>query len=155
MGEEESKKVCSDAPVWWHPNGMRMRPLSDLQRHSLQIVSDRATLTISPDKEPHKHRVWVLAFEINRVTAFSLKTQLKIPEKTLCLAFALRDDPDSSDEWLTGHYGADSAIPGYYIRSGDYLNIPGPGTGRDGDSNLSILLDNDIRALLEQLLELP
>ncbi|MBI2476558.1 hypothetical protein HYV72_00115 [Candidatus Uhrbacteria bacterium] len=40
-----------------------------------------------------------------------------------------------------------------FIRLGNYLNIPGKGTGRDRDPNVSILLDPDITRAVQQLIE--
>lgn len=155
MEEGKLEKTCGDAPVWWHPDGVRMRPLSGYQEHKLQIFSDRAVLAISPDEDSHEHGIWFLAWRITRTSALSIEVKLKIPEEILRRAFALDRGPHGSDEWLLKHYGADSAARGYYIRAGNYLNIPGPGTGRDGDPNVSILLDEDIQELLRGLLELP
>ncbi len=154
MEEGKPKKTCSDAPVWWHPNGMMMRPMSGYQEHKLQIFSDRAVLTISPAEDPREHNIWLLDWKITRISAFTISVKLKIPEKILRHAFALDDGPYESDEWLLKHYGADAAERGYYVRAGNYLNIPGPGTGHDGDSNISIFLRPDIKEAVRQLLEL-
>lgn len=41
---------------------------------------------------------------------------------------------------------------GAFIRYGNFLNIPSPGTGHDGDPNISILIDGPIRRAVRQLL---
>jgi len=155
MEEGKPAKARGDAPAWWHLNGTKMRPLSDFQHRLLHIISDSATLTISPDENHLERKIWLLSWEITRVSALGIKIELKMPTEVLCRAFALDDDPSSSDEYLLKHYGAGAAERGYYIRAGNYLNIPGPGTGSDGDPNISILLDDDIQELLRELLGLP
>lgn len=75
-------------------------------------------------------------------------------------AFSLTDNfpPfQGLDAELVARYSATVARGGKFIRAGNFLNVPGPGTGLDGDSNLSIYLSGDIkdaaRGLLTQFLK--
>jgi hypothetical protein len=61
---------------------------------------------------------------------------------------------EESGEWLLDRYGGDSAAQGFYIRWRNCLNIPCPGTGHDGDPNISVTLSDDIKEAVRQLLEM-
>lgn len=71
---------------------------------------------------------------------------------TASAAFGIIDLCHSSSFWMVDKYGATAARQGFFIRYQDYLCLPGPGTGRDGDSNLSILLDEEIQDWVLKLL---
>jgi hypothetical protein len=55
-------------------------------------------------------------------------------------------------EELAKRYDAESASQGRYIRWKRYLNIPCPGTGLDGDPNISIWLSEPIKNAVKELL---
>ncbi len=55
--------------------------------------------------------------------------------------------------WLVGRYGGNSAVQSKFIRWGNFLNIPCPGTGHDGDPNVSIYVTDEIREAVRKLLE--
>lgn len=68
-------------------------------------------------------------------------------------AFGLADTiPDEGGVRLVDRYHATSAALGKFIRQGDFLNIPGPGTGEDVDANLSIFLTPEIKAVAKAVL---
>ncbi len=50
-------------------------------------------------------------------------------------------------------YGADVGVSGKFIRKGVYLNIPCPGTGCEGDPNMSIKLTSYIQRPIECCLD--
>ena len=156
MGEGKPEKACGDAPVWWHQNGVKMRPLFGGGDRTLQVFADAATLTISPNEHSRNDRDrWLVAWEIRRISPCGINGKTAMSAETLCRAFGLAEGTAKSSAWLLQHYGADSAEQGCYIRSGDCLNIPGPGTGRDGDPNISVLLDEDIKEAARHILGLP
>jgi len=68
-------------------------------------------------------------------------------------AFGLSDKPGKYGGELIRRYGADSAERGKYIRRGSSLNIPCPGTGDDGDPNVSIFLSDEIRDAVRKFLK--
>lgn len=48
----------------------------------------------------------------------------------------------------------DAASQGKYVRLGDYLNIPHPGTGLVGDPNVSVQLTTEMKSVVQTLLAL-
>lgn len=156
MIEKNPTGACGDAPVWWHHNGAEMRPLFGGEDKKIEIYSDSALLTISPNEHSRDDRdLWLVTWEIRRLSPCGINGKTTMSTEALCRAFALAEGTAKSSDWLLQHYGADSAEQERYIRSGDYLNIPGPGTGRDGDPNVSVLLDEDIREAVRHILGLP
>lgn len=71
--------------------------------------------------------------------------QVEMDSCQLAAAFGLSDESGDFGDWLIERYRADSAEQRLWIRYGNQLNIPGPGTGHDGDPNISIELDGDIK----------
>lgn len=76
-------------------------------------------------------------------------------DKHLRSAFNLQETCQTEQHslWLIDRFGGDCASQANYIRYKDYLNIPCPGTGHDGDPNISIMLDKDIRDAVRDMLE--
>lgn len=60
-------------------------------------------------------------------------------------AFGLRDGwcPEGGSGLICA-YGGEAAFQGQFIRWKEFLNIPGPGTGHDGDPNISLQLSGEI-----------
>ncbi len=52
-----------------------------------------------------------------------------------------------------GKYGGDAAILGGFIKWKNYLNVPMPGTGADGDPNISIEVTPRIRKAIKDFLK--
>lgn len=68
--------------------------------------------------------------------------------------FGLDDNiNDESGLWFIGRYGGTVAVQGKFLRWGPYLNIPGPGTGRNGDPNISVYVSNEIKQAVQSMLE--
>src|SRR3989344_773371 len=50
-------------------------------------------------------------------------------------------------------YELDAASQGKYVRLGDYLNIPHPGTGLVGDPNVSVQIKAEMKSAVQSLLD--
>lgn len=66
--------------------------------------------------------------------------------------FCLDDGVEEADRWMTRQYRGTTAVQGKYLRQDRYLNIPGPGTGRDGDANISVFVSDGIMKSVRDLL---
>ncbi|MBI2052554.1 MAG: hypothetical protein HYT38_02685 [Candidatus Sungbacteria bacterium] len=142
-------------PVWCHHHGAKMRVEQvDPQNHILIISGSAAEVTIrkassmSPDVEG-----WFVDWEVvqERPYGTGVRGRSWFSDKDLAAAFGLSDDSGVFGDWLIDQFGADSAEQGKYIRWKGFLNIPCPGTGHDGDPNVSIHLDDEIRNAVQQL----
>lgn len=54
------------------------------------------------------------------------------------------------DAVFASAYRADDGSQGLFVRQGRYLNIPGPGTGMQGDPNISFYIDDDVKAAVTE-----
>ncbi len=138
-------------PNWCHMHGRKIS-ISKLvlgKLRSLLLKSNAVILIISQEKD----NLWSVFWEIIFAPNSKVEGNILFTAKELKIAFGLSDDENSkSGQWLIDRYGADVAEQGKYIRRGDFLNIPGPGTGNDGDPNVSIHLDNEIKNAIRDLL---
>jgi hypothetical protein len=152
-------------PKWFNPHGLKMQVVDfNLNKTKLQLGSTAAKLNLQVN--------YFLSNALYRF--FAIERQLTFPklssasgitniERSLAEAmfgistvqpYYRKDDP-RAHEWLKKyHLRATSVWPGVYIRYGRFLNIPGPGTGDDGDANLSIYINDSIKEAVEKLLKL-
>jgi len=67
-------------------------------------------------------------------------------------AFGLSDECSDLGQGMLDEWGGGVALPGSFIRHATYLNIPGPGTGHDGDANISVKLWEETKEGVVRLL---
>lgn len=164
MGEIGKKKRTADAPetrfgmpIWCHHHGSKMRVEKfDHPNHTLVIAGSAAKVTITKVSIHPDTKGWFVDWEVVQWMPCNEGTRGRsfFNDKDLAAAFGLSDESGKYGQWLINRYGADSAEQGKYIRWKDYLNIPCPGTGHDGDPNVSIHLDQQIKDAVRKLLGL-
>ena len=157
------------SPIWWNKHGWKMRVREcytrpryssltkgdDTKPNHLMIKGDAATVTIDED---YLRPGYFIEWEIMRDFSFKLQTggRIHLSAWDLARAFGLNDtnDPEGSWywDWLVRDYGATTGLQGYYVRDRNYLNIPCPGTGRDGDPNVSIRLSKEIKEAVKSII---
>lgn len=95
---------------------------------------------------------WVISWRISEGgTEFSSGARI-FSGTELAAAFDLNDWTGDYRSFLFDKHGAHAAMQGKFIRIGKYLNIPGPGTGHDGDPNISIFVSPAIQGAVRELL---
>lgn len=140
-------------PIWWHHHGMKIKVCREADLWTLNLESSAVSVRISP-YGPYWKVEWRIVFSVLSEVIGNVKMS---PQNLKC-AFGLSDEEDLSmyhegyRTWLIDRFGGDCAVQGLFIRYDDYLNIPGPGTGLDGDPNVSIMLTDEIRNAVRQLL---
>ncbi|MDD4290128.1 MAG: hypothetical protein PHH83_02510 [Patescibacteria group bacterium] len=148
-------------PVWWHHHGFKMRaePL-DKEKCILVISGSAAKITIKNILSEYPNYSfgdgWLVDWEVHQWTPLGLKTigRRQFNNEELLAAFGISSESGDTGGWLIEEFGAESAQQGKYIRWKEYLNIPCPGTGHDGDPNVSVYIEEDIEKAIKQLLEL-
>ena len=136
-------------PVWWHHHGMKMRVESADSTGVLISGSAAGVLITKVYKRNDLYVVdWWVDHGIGRVSG-----TVNFSQNNLRCAFGLKTEVGTGSKWLIDEYGGDSAHQFAYIRSGKHLNIPCPGTGNDGDPNVSIELDASITKAIAKLLK--
>lgn len=149
-------------PDWWHGHGIKVRVHTlDVTARTLVLSSSAAKLTITPHKENPVSSGWDwdVVWEVVHIQPDCKAGGLAaFSNQELAAAFYLSDDPGigaTYSQWLLDRYGGDLAVQGHFIRWEGYtsfLNIPGPGTGHDGDTNLSLGVTPKIKEAVRQLL---
>jgi hypothetical protein len=140
------------APIWWNLNGMKMEKIKFRNGKSLTIENSVAKVTIA--RKHLMHWGWGIRWSIEHEYKCTTSGNLIFIDQQLASAFGLCNNPVYNDsEELIKRYGAEVAAKGLYIRWKDYLNLPCPGTGFDGDPNLSIYLSHEIRMTVKEMLE--
>lgn len=140
-------------PIWWHCHGKKMQIKTlDLGRKFLKLAGSAAELNIEKFAD-FIGDIWnvewcILHSPIENVTGTILFTG-----EELRTAFGLKPvTTPSNDKHLIERFGGDRAYRGKFFGYGNHLNIPGPGTGHDGDPNISIEISDEMRDAIKQLL---
>lgn len=162
-------------PAWWHHRGEKMTvTFLDTVNTVLELTASAASVTIKElEVEPVWQKPllrkkaasaqtpivykteWIVRWQVvQTVNLDFVNGQARFFTEELRAAFGIQPLPrELSHMWLIQQYGADDARQKLFIRRGPYLNIPCPGTGHDGDPNVSIYVTDEIKAAVEQLLK--
>ncbi len=144
-------------PVWFHHHGSKINVAHlyislDGQHKQLILRGSAAELHISRviiANVIYWQVEWtIVQSQIERIIGSVIMTY-----QTLAAAFGLGSSDNDTGQWLLDRFGGDAAKQGQFIRWANYLNIPGPGTGHDGDPNISIEVSEKILKAVGELLE--
>lgn len=136
-------------PKWWHHYGMKMK-LVECTENSIEIEGSAAWLGIIKAKY---EKGWIANWRINHGAHVSeVSGAAWFSDDDLRRAFALRDDIPKFGDWLIKQYGGTTASQGCFIRYRNFLNIPCPGTGHDGDPNISLELSPETQEAVSKIM---
>lgn len=142
-------------PIWWHHHGMKMA-LKELRLEGnapwITIAASAAELKISPVLS--RDTPWALDWRVVHYQPVEEQATGRVlfSAEELQSAFGLSDRMCDFGEWLIDRYGGTTARQGSFIRYRNFLNIPCPGTGHDGDPNISLMLGSDIQQAINTIL---
>jgi hypothetical protein len=143
-------------PSWHHHHSSKLSivgfdNLNSAESKMLILKSNVVDIRIHPDSS---QKGWVVEYEICHSIDSWNKGRVWMSTDNLKTAFGLSDECEEMwGQTILIEHGGDVAYQGMYIRYGRYLNIPGPGTGHDGDANISICVNNEIKGAVELLLQ--
>lgn len=141
-------------PKWCHHHCLKMRVDKFYKDNYLIVIAGSAAQVRITRRAMTVDEGWFVDWEIIHSQQESAEGRVIFTTEELRAAFGLSNSPGGEfSYWLIQDYGGDSASQGKYIRWQNYLNIPCPGTGHDGDPNVSICLDNEIKDTVRWLLE--
>jgi len=140
------------SPIWCHHHCTKMMVKEfDKEQKLLVIAGSAASLRIYP--VPDKEDLWMVDWEVVQSRSEKCNGRIAFTSDQLKAAFGLSNEIFRAGEWLIKRYGGESAAQFKFIRWKNFLNIPCPGTGHDGDPNISLeigeKMKNRIRLLLE------
>lgn len=145
--------MATFGPDWWHHHGTKMRvQKQEKQNQFLVIAGSSATLKVVRRASTVGEGCWYVYWEVIYAPSERANGRVIFTTEELKSAFGLSHESGEHGEWLLKRYRASSAEQGKYVRRGDFLNIPCPGTGQDGDPNISLEIDGEIRTAMRQLL---
>ncbi|MCX6720615.1 MAG: hypothetical protein NTW11_02320 [Candidatus Staskawiczbacteria bacterium] len=139
----------SGAPIWWHKHGSKMRLKVFSHSANIFLVIQGSAAELKVGKLDNR---WIVAWKITQSPTENSSGRIIMNDHSLAQAFGLDDDGLFSSCWLIERYGGTVAHQGQFIRWDKFLNIPCPGTGHDGDLNVSIYLDEKIKEAVGKLL---
>jgi hypothetical protein len=150
--QRDPEMVAGSFPIWWHPHGSKVcvRRL-DKERCLLILAGSAASLRIG---HTANNTAWTVEWEVVQIRDQQKASgRVVFTPDQLRTAFGLSDDSDADGDWIIERFGAHAASQGAYIRWRDCLNVPCPGTGHDGDPNISIKITRPIQEAVRKLLE--
>lgn len=140
------RATASSKPAWFHHKGRYAKMRQADRRESMLLIGSDVAHTIV---QPNSPQEWLITWVITHASG-QVKGSYIFDHEQLAAAFGLVEHY-GEPAWLS-HYDADAGEQGLFIRRGNFLNIPCPGTGHDGDPNISIfvlgVMRDHIRALL-------
>lgn len=154
MSEKKSfpdpKLKMGNIPIWFHNHGSKMDV--PYYNEDLVVIESNAGRVTIQRRETHREILWKVNYHIIHGENMLTYGDIIMTSTTLARAFALDDGCDEFGSQIVKEYGGTTGLQGKYIRYKNYLNLPGPGTGHDGDPNLSIELSEKIISTIKQLL---
>ncbi len=140
-GEEGRPVFQNGHPVWWNLHGYKLRLVPGVSaKIILKATAAELYLYRTPSYDNYKVS-WKIFYSRNELA----QGVVIMHEDVVASAFGLCDKVFSASQWLIDRYGGTAAAQGEFMRYGDFLNIPCPGTGHDGDPNISVFVSDDIR----------
>jgi len=147
-------KPSFGCPVWWHNHGDKMK-IDGFEKDtplSLSITGSAAQVKIFPFGNDRPVKNWLVVWKIRHGLA-EVEGSVVLKFEKLLAAFGLSEEFREYSGWLVEQFGCDSACQGGFIRWKNFLNIPCPGTGNDGDPNVSIFISREIKDAVRKLLD--
>ena len=137
-------------PDWWHKHGSKMRlQTTNANPDIILIAGSAASVTVS---RHDRHQLWAVGWEIVQSQREKSQGLTLMDDNDLQRAFGLRHDLGSNGEWMVKRYGGTTASQGNFHRWQRFLNIPHPGTGLDGDLNVSVELNDATQQAIRQII---
>ncbi|MFC1594812.1 hypothetical protein ACFL3E_00080 [Patescibacteria group bacterium] len=149
------QSVPESMPVWFHKKGLEMQLSHCSPEERLVIISSStANLTI---KNRDKSGTWIIMYTIKHGPGFSrehyTRYHLIFNDDELLRAFVKPSEEEPNleigDETILV---CTAATAGKFARVDRHLNITCPGTGLNGDPNLSIFVTDEIHYAIIDLL---
>jgi hypothetical protein len=135
-------------PKWWHHHGIKMQ-VKGVEPGKCLLLSSSAALVRIMAKESG---YWMVRWGVRHSHTERTDGQVRFSSDDVHVAFGLAEMPSEPSNFLFEEYDAHVARQGKFIRTQDHLNIPCPGTGHDGDPNVSIEITPELTKAIRQLL---
>ena len=145
--EEKKPQFGRSGPIWWHHHGDKMGLIPQKNYQTSLVINNHAARLIIERRQTD----WRVLWQINHGENGSASGYAIFSKDDILQAFGLSSEIGIYGQWLIDRYGGTTAAQFKYIRYLDWLNIPCPGTGNDGDPNISLCIDSKIKNTIKQL----
>lgn len=141
-------------PEWCHLHATKMMVVDENQEgydpNKLKIKGSAAEVSIAELREVPGF--WGVEWKVIHSQIEFAQGRIAMTKDDLEMAFGISDEIGKYGTAILERYGGTTASQGKYVRWRNFLNIPGPGTGHDGDPNVSIELDDQIKSAVRKLI---
>jgi len=154
-----STKVPPAPPKWWnaHGNEMTAGKVGPLDGVPAELFISSGVIAHIKINQVQRRPKWTVDWLLHHFGGLDIPhSGGRIEADTRELLQMLGSDDreqDAGSLWLIERYGGTVALQGKFIRWGRYLNISGPGTGRNGDANISVYVTDEIEQAVRTLIE--
>lgn len=153
-------KLVSETPGWWNPQGHAIKvgtsgTVLTGEKADLALQSKESLDAFIKIRQVYSRDKYTLAWRVNHSGGFDTPYtagSIEVNSNDLKLMFAFLDGAEEGSAWMLRQYGGTAAVQGKFLRHNRYLNIPGPGTGEDGDANISIFVSDEIMMAVRDML---
>lgn len=139
-------------PYWWIEQGKKVELRGgpgDINERQLTIASKRAWLHLISSR---RFEGLEIDWSVRHGDWTKVRGFIEMDPHDLASAFSLQGETRTYDQDYLARFGAEVGKPGSYMRKGPFLILPNPGIGREGDSNMSILITPPIQAAVQRIL---
>ena len=128
-------------PTWFNPHGLKMQLGVALERECVLIKNTSAKVHITKCPLAGFNDHYMVKWEITHYHHARAGGRVLFTQVQMLGAFGI--GVETNDQEL---------IRGRYIRHEQFLNLPMPGTGMDGDPNVSIFVSDEIREAVRKFI---
>jgi hypothetical protein len=156
--QRRDPEIRFGVPIWHHPYGSKMCIQEFSPENQILVISSSAAkVTIRKASSVYQDaKDWFVDWEVVYYKPYQegVQGRSSFSDDDLMEAFGLyKESPEIFvGDQLIKQFGATAGDYGKYIRWKKFLNIPCPGTGHDGDPNVSIYLHEKIQNAVLRLL---
>lgn len=146
-------------PEWFNP--VECLAIEGGERSALEVTENEVIFR-SPHAELHIQRgetrsctrYYSIEWKVIHACGEEASGRSVFPEELVLAAFGLGDiELPPCARFLVEQYDSNIGAQGRFIRKGNFLNIPCPGTGKAGDPNLSLFITDRIQNCVKTFLQ--
>lgn len=137
-------------PKWWNKDGHEVRLINSGESNkTFSLETSHINLTAKKVVDG----TWIVTWEktYDDGSDSMISGRIRLLAEDVKSAFGLAGSDSIEDVDFAQRFGADCARIGFFIRKGDFLNLPDPGTGESKDPNVSIFLTPEIKKAVRKL----
>lgn len=147
---EKEPEMAEIGPIWWISHGTKMKlDKNESSKEVLVLKGSAAEVRIT--KAPGEESGWFIEYRIDHGGGCQTNGRVWMTDSELGAAFGLVEDVERNSSWMIERFGGTVAKQRKFIRYRDFLNIPGPGSGYQGDPNVSIELYPETKLAIHNL----